>query len=84
MEKNNKCCIGILKWQLFWEKEKMLKRLLLWDGGSKILQRKWGIGTKTKAIERESKNIMWVWERKLSQKLSKNGCSNDLLTNVYN
>jgi len=34
MEKNNKCCIGILKWQLFREKEKMLKRLLLWDGGS--------------------------------------------------
>jgi len=34
MEKNNKCCIGILKWQLFWEKEKMVKRQLLWDGGS--------------------------------------------------
>jgi len=34
MKKYNKCCIGILKWQLFWEKEKMLKRLLLWDGGS--------------------------------------------------
>jgi len=40
------------------------------------LQRKWGSDTKTKAIERESKNIMWVWERKLSQKLSKNGHTN--------
>jgi hypothetical protein len=29
------------------------------------------IGTKTKIIERESKKITWVWERKLSQKLSK-------------
>jgi len=27
---------------------------------TKILQRKWDIDTKTKAIERESKNIMWV------------------------
>ena len=34
MEKYNKCYIGILKWQSFWEKEKMLKRLLLWDRGS--------------------------------------------------
>jgi hypothetical protein len=33
MEKNNKCCIGILKWQLFWEK-KMVKWQLLWDRGS--------------------------------------------------
>ena len=32
MENNNKCCIDILKWQLFWEKEKMVKRQLLWDG----------------------------------------------------
>jgi len=38
MGKNNKCCIGILKWQFFWEKEKMLKRLLLWDGGSTALE----------------------------------------------
>jgi len=34
MKKNNKCCIGILKWQLFWEKEKVLKRQILWDEGS--------------------------------------------------
>jgi len=34
MKNNNKCCIGILKWQLFWEKEKVLKRQLLWDRGS--------------------------------------------------
>jgi len=33
-KKINKCCIDILKWQLFWEKEKMLKRPLLWDRGS--------------------------------------------------
>jgi len=38
---------------------------------TKILQRKWDIDTKTKAIERGSKKIIWVWERKLSQKLSK-------------
>ena len=36
MEKNNKCCIGILKWQLFWEKEKWVKRQLLWGGGSSL------------------------------------------------
>ena len=42
----------------------------------KILQRKWSIDTKIKAIKRESKNIIWIWERKLLQKLSKNGCSN--------
>jgi len=34
---------------------------------TKLLQRKRGIDTKTKVIERKSKNIMWVWERKLSQ-----------------
>jgi len=34
MEKNNKCCIEIVKWQLFWEKEKVVKRKLLWDGGT--------------------------------------------------
>jgi hypothetical protein len=38
---------------------------------TKILQRKWDIYTKNKAIERGSKKIIWVWERKLSQKLSK-------------
>jgi len=27
------------------------------------------IDRKIKAIERESKNTMWVWKRKLSQKL---------------
>jgi len=26
--------MSILKWQLFWEKEKMLQKLLLWDGGN--------------------------------------------------
>ena len=26
VEKNDKCCIGIVKWQLFWAKEKMIKR----------------------------------------------------------
>jgi len=43
---------------------------------TKILQRKWGIDTKTKTIERESKNIMWVKKKKLSYKLSKNVCLN--------
>jgi len=38
---------------------------------TKILQRKRVIDTKIKAIKRESKNIMWVWKKKLSQKLSK-------------
>jgi len=36
MEKNNKCYINILKWQSFWEKEKMVKRQLLWDEESII------------------------------------------------
>jgi hypothetical protein len=36
VEKSNKWCIGILKWLLFWGKEKMLKWQLLWDGGSSI------------------------------------------------
>jgi len=40
------------------------------------LQRKVGIGTRTKTVERESKNIIWVWKRKLSQKVSKNGWQN--------
>ena len=40
------------------------------------LQRKKGIDTKTKIIERESKKIMWVWKIKLLQKFSKNGCTN--------
>jgi len=31
VKKNNKCCINILDWQLFWDREKMLKRQLKWD-----------------------------------------------------
>jgi len=31
MKNNNKGCIGILKWQLFWE-EKNGKEIILWDG----------------------------------------------------
>jgi len=48
----------------------------LWDNYN--LQRKWGIDTKTKAIERKNKNLMWIWERKLSQKLLKNSCTNNI------
>jgi len=39
---------------------------------NKNIQRNLGSDTKNKAIERESKNTMWVWERKLS----KIGCLN--------
>ena len=39
---------------------------------NQILQRSLGSDTKIKAIERESRLIMWVWEIKLS----KNCCSN--------
>jgi len=34
IKNNNKCCIGILKWQLFWKNEKLVKRQLLRDGWS--------------------------------------------------
>lgn len=36
MEKNNKCCIGILKEHLFWDIKNVQMRHFLWDGGSKI------------------------------------------------
>ena len=36
------------------------------------LQRKLDIDAETEVIERESKNMMWVWKRKLSQKLLQN------------
>jgi len=44
-----------------------------------ILQRKRGIDTKIKTIEREIKNIMRVWEKKLS----KNDCTNFISPNLY-
>jgi hypothetical protein len=34
MEKIINVALIFVKWQLFWEKEKMVKRQLLWDGGS--------------------------------------------------
>ena len=40
------------------------------------LQRKVDSDTKTKVIEKESKKIMWVWEIKLSYRLSQNRCQN--------
>jgi hypothetical protein len=43
---------------------------------NQIIQINLGRGTKIKAIEKESRNTMWVWEKKLSQTLSKNGCLN--------
>jgi len=36
------------------------------------LQRKIDINTKIQTIEKESKNIMWVWEKKLSQIICRN------------
>jgi len=40
------------------------------------LERNVHIDRKIKIIEWENKNITWVWEKKLSQKLSKCGCTN--------
>lgn len=34
LESNNKCCIGILKWLLIWDKQKMQTRHFIWDRGS--------------------------------------------------
>jgi len=43
---------------------------------NQIIQRNLGSGTKIKGMERESRRTMWVRERKLLQKLLKNGGSN--------
>ena len=50
---------------------------LLWQ--PPIFKRKVDSDTETKAIERESKNVMWVWKRKLSQKLLEN-CSTNIIS----
>jgi len=55
MENNNKCCIGILKWQLFWEKEKLIKRQLLWDVGSR-----YQVAQETRIL----KQLIFLWKLK--------------------
>jgi len=40
MKKYNKCCIGILKWQLFWEKEKNAKETIIVRQGKYIKNKK--------------------------------------------
>jgi len=65
-----------------------LKRCDIWTtifsttyGTTKNIERNVYLDTKTKAVERENKNIMSVWERGLSQKLWENGCTNIIFLN---
>lgn len=38
VETSNQCFIGILKWQLTWDREILLMRHLYWDDGVSIYQ----------------------------------------------